>query len=639
MNNQTIIELREQDPTASNIEVADWSNTLDENLTIYENDSISLKGAFVDSVAQNSGRIVVQPDDESAPAGSDLKDKATISMRFSYYWYDWGMSKGTLDDRAYLPVNQKYPSGRNFVLCDKMSLGGSPIVEINSLNFFNRADPAISHLPRNVLDPIEIFFHYIAPNGKEQKLQFEIQEKVLVKGGFTGDGTGGNVVINQALIDANPNCITSGYVSFPFLALQNGIQGSNILPDDTVHPPSPEKNWKNPTGADIMRFEFLLFDFAGFQVVGNTDGDMYQPRLIDYSFKIDARDYAPDELARTLSKGFSETEQEQYIEDEYAVVDNPLLTTTRSLQVIGDAVVDNTNLPAGFTPLPAGNPNVVPYWVSEDGNTISNYNTNCDNYIVGTPQFDLQFNENIGAEGIFQLAQIHAPLVDADGNTICKCVDSGVQAGAGGKRVKYIANKNGGILINNLSPSYLWEKQMKFDTSKLYTTFNMISNQTIGGIPKLRVPTFKVVDGENATGHLKSIDIPYDKDTTFDLVKAFPYDVKSPLLMVINAEDALDGDTALDSGYYLVEIRSNFFTDKRNGQDTKKNIMGIVSRFYQQDSFTSAIDGEGSFTYIHKGDPIQISTFGCRILNPDHTLATGLKDNNTVFIQVNRAGT
>ena len=50
------------------------------------------------------------------------------------------MSKGTLDDRAYLPVNQKYPSGRNFVLCDKMSLGGSPIVEINSLNFFNRAE-------------------------------------------------------------------------------------------------------------------------------------------------------------------------------------------------------------------------------------------------------------------------------------------------------------------------------------------------------------------------------------------------------------------------------------------------------------------------------------------------------------------
>ena len=64
--------------------------------------------------------------------------------------------------------------------------------------------------------------------------------------------------------------------------------------------------------------------------------------------------------------------------------------------------------------------------------------------------------------------------------------------------------------------------------------------------------------------------------------------------------------------------------------------MGIVSRFYQQDSFTSSIDGEGSFTYIHKGDPIQISNFGCRILNPNHSLAEGLKPNNSIFLQVNR---
>jgi hypothetical protein len=642
MNNQTIIELREQDPTASNIEVANWSNTLEEVITVYENDSISLKGAFVDSVAQNSGRIVVQPDDESAPAGSDLKEKATISIRFAYYFYDWGTSKGNLDDRSYIPTNHKYTSGRNFVLCDKMSLGGAEIIEIFSLTFAQNADPAIMPDPKNQIDPVQFYFYYLGVNGQTVHLNFSIYQKVLATRGFTGAGTGNNFVIDQALIDANPNCIISGSISFPFVAVKDGILGSDILPDTTVNPSTPKGvpfKISKPTGADVMRACFMDFVYSSSNPVGNADGDMYQPRLIDYSFKIDARDYAPDELARTISKGFTQSEQIQYIEDEFAVVDNPLLTTTRSLQVIGDAVVDNTNLPAGFAPLPEGTPNVVPYWVSDDGSTISNYNTNCDNYIVGTPQFDLQFNENIGAEGIFQIAQIHAPLIDSDGNTICKCIDVGVQAGANNQRVKYIANKNGGILINNLSPKYLWEDQMKFNTSKLYTTFTMVSGQTIGGIPKIRIPVFKVVDGVNATGHLKSIDIPYDKDTTFDLVKAFPYNVKSPLLTVINAEDNLDGDSALDSGYYLVEITSNFFTDKRNGKETKKNIMGIVSRFYQQDSFTSAIDGEGSFTYIHKGEPIQISNFGCRILNPDHTLATGLKDNNTVFIQVNRAGT
>ena len=67
MNNQTIVELRESDPTANNNNVADWSNTLGDVLTVYNNDEISLKGAFIDSVAQNSGRINVEPDDISAP--------------------------------------------------------------------------------------------------------------------------------------------------------------------------------------------------------------------------------------------------------------------------------------------------------------------------------------------------------------------------------------------------------------------------------------------------------------------------------------------------------------------------------------------------------------------------------------------
>jgi len=640
MNNQTIVELRESDPTASNNNVADWENTLDEVLTIYNNDEISLKGAFIDSVAQNSGRIVVQPDDDSAPAGTDAKTKATISMRFAYYFFDWGTSKGNLDDRSYEPANQKYESGRNFVLCDKVSLGGGTIVEVSNIVMTNSHLDPTGGLPKNIMETLSFFFHYLNPAGKEVKLQFQIDEKNLAKIGYTGYGDPStNIVIDQAFIDKN-NAIMGGALSFPFLAIKNGMDNGalTIAPDSSVIPPSPtgEKTFR-PNGANYMEFEFMSFVSTKTEDVANTDGDLYQPRLIDYSFKIDARDYAPDELAKAISKGFTATATEQYIADEFAMVDNALLTTSRSLQVIGDAVVDNTNLPAGFTPIPAGTPNVVPYWCRDDGLAIANFNTDCDNYVCGTPQFDLQFNENIGAEGIFQLAQFHAPLVDGDGNSVCKTIDKGVIAGAGGKRVKYIANKNGGILITNLSPSYLWEDQMKFDTSKLYTTFTMLPAQTLGGLNGIRTVKFDVVDSVNATGSLKSIDIPYDKTATFDLVKAFPYNVITPLLEVINAKDSLDGDTTLDSGYYLIEIRSNFFTDKRNGAETRRNIMGIVSRFYQQDSFTSSIDGEGSFTYIHKGDPIQISRFGCRILNPDHTLAGGLKDNNSIFLQVNRA--
>ena len=304
--------------------------------------------------------------------------------------------------------------------------------------------------------------------------------------------------------------------------------------------------------------------------------------------------------------------------------------------MIGTAVVDNSKLPAGFDPIPAGTPNQPPSWVRDDGLAIASYNLDSDNYIVGTTQFAIEFNENIGAEGIFQISQMHTPLVDASSNTICKCIDIGVVASAGNVRVKYVANKNGGILITCLEPRSLWEDQMKFDTSSLLTTFTMRPSQTLGGLPNVRTCSFSVVDGENATGALKSIDVPFNKDGTFDKVKAYPYDVKTPMLMEISAKESLDSGDGLDEGYYLVEIGSNFFTDKRSGSSTKKNIMGLVSRFYQQDSFTSAVDGQGSFEYTHKGEPIQISSLSCRILNADHTLATNLKSNNTIFLQINR---
>jgi hypothetical protein len=230
------------------------------------------------------------------------------------------------------------------------------------------------------------------------------------------------------------------------------------------------------------------------------------------------------------------------------------------------------------------------------------------------------------------------PILDADGNELNKCIDLGVLPEADNQRVKFIANKNGGVLLTDVRPRSLWEDQMKFDLTKLLTKFTMQPKQDIGGLPNVRTVSFDLVDGENVTGQLKSIDVPVNKNTNFDLVQAFPLNVKSPLKNIIDAKDSLDSDTALDSGYYLIELTSNFFTEKIGGNQTRKNIMGIVSRFYQQDSFTSSIDGEGSFEYVHKGDPIMISKIGCRVLTPDHQLARNLKNNNSIFLQLNRSG-
>jgi len=651
MDNQTIIELREQDNSSTNYAPASWENTLSQNITLYENDSLSLKGAFIDSVAQNSGRIVVEPDDASAPQGSDAREKATIGITFAHYFHDWGTSKGNLTDRQYLPTAQTYTSGRDYVLCDKISLGGATITEVSEIIFKNDINKAITNpLTENIEDPVKFFFHYKNQAGIDTKLEFNLDEKLLkANSDYSGvgeTGTEGNFKINQKLLDV-PGIIKGGHISFPFLAIKNafgtGASAQTIEPDSSVSANvlnSKGKVIDTLTGDKFMKFEFMTFLSTTNEDVQNTDGDIFQPRLINYDFKIEARDYAPDELARELSKNFTKTAQELYIEDEFAIVDNPLLTTTRTLQVIGDAVVDNTDLPAGLTPVPAGNANTPPVFCRDDGKALANYVADCDNYVVGTSQFAVEFNENIGAEGIFQIVQIHTPILDKDGSTIVRAIDIGTTLGADNKRVKFIANKNGGVLLTDIRPKSLWEGQMKFDMTKLLTNFKMSPKQSIGGLNNIRTCTFNVVDGENATGTLKSIDDPLNKGLTFDLVQAYTATggdgIKNPLLSEINASESLGGDNALDSGYYLIELTSNFYTNKISGEDQKKNIMGIVSRFYQQDSFTSSIDGEGTFTYVHKGEPITISRIGCRILNAQHQLAKNLKDNNTIFLQLNR---
>ena len=655
MDNQTIIELREQDRNATNFDIASWENTLSKDITLYNNDSLQLKGVFIDSVAQNSGRIVVEPDDPTAPIGSDAREKASIGISFCQYFQDWGTSNAPaseLDDRNYEPVDQKYTSGRDYVLCDKIGLGGATIAEVSEIILFNQVPPNSLNpvgINQNYEDPVRFFYKYLNQAGKLTKLQFDLDETLLKQCGFSGvgqTGTEGQFRINQSILDSKAGIIKGGKISFPFLAIKNGMSATQtIAPDDTAKAPYMNERGKKVleylTGDQFMEMEFIKFLSTTTENVQPTDGELFQPRIIELDFKIDARDYAPDELAKLLSQNFTRTAPELYIQDEFALVDNPLLTTTRSLQVIGDAVTDTTHLPTGLQPVPPGNANTPPFFCRDDGKAIVNYVADCQSYVVGTSQFAVEFNQNVGAEGIFQITQMHSPIYDNNGNTLVLAKDLGSPgpSGAGGTRVKFLANKAGGVLLTEVRPANLWRDQMKFDLSKLLTDFKLQPKQTLGSLNNIRTCTFSAVDGVNATGALRSIDDTVNKTDTFDKVVAYTSlgsPIKTPFLTEINASQSLEGDSALDNGYYLIELTSNFYTNKISGENQTRNIMGIVSRFYQQDSFTSSIDGEGTFTYVHKGEPITISSIGCRILNAQHQLATNLKDNNTVFLQLNR---
>ena len=89
----------------------------------------------------------------------------------------------------------------------------------------------------------------------------------------------------------------------------------------------------------------------------------------------------------------------------------------------------------------------------------------------------------------------------------------------------------------------------------------------------------------------------------------------------------------LDSAYYLVEININGNEMLNSDGGGSNNIVGIINRYYSVSSYTST---EGGFTYVHKGEPININTLQIRILNPDRTPVLNLGTDNSLFLKLSQ---
>ena len=77
--------------------------------------------------------------------------------------------------------------------------------------------------------------------------------------------------------------------------------------------------------------------------------------------------------------------------------------------------------------------------------------------------------------------------------------------------------------------------------------------------------------------------------------------------------------------------------DLIQSNSTNSNIQAVIGRFYQAASYTSAYN-EGSIPYIYDGDePVLLSDFKVRILQPDGQLATDLGKTSTIFMEVVKA--
>ena len=231
----------------------------------------------------------------------------------------------------------------------------------------------------------------------------------------------------------------------------------------------------------------------------------------------------------------------------------------------------------------------------------------------------------------------------------------------------------GGIIIADLQPKSFWES-LGFDVPALsalpiYDTDNlsqcvgitttfagMLKFQTsplgtyqAGGAPYL-MPHFDLELGRNIIGNLGTLadlrSVENEQDfyspgigmpgnaagqPAAETGRSF-ISIDTTETTEIKAPNVVVGAN-LDSAYYLVEININGNEMLNSDGGGSNNIVGIINRYYSVSSYTST---EGGFTYVHKGEPININTLQIRILNPDRTPVLNLGTDNSLFLKLSQ---
>ncbi len=105
---------------------------------------------------------------------------------------------------------------------------------------------------------------------------------------------------------------------------------------------------------------------------------------------------------------------------------------------------------------------------------------------------------------------------------------------------------------------------------------------------------------------------------------------------IYNDEKSGGKDDHLTFGYFLIDINAQFNSEFTGAAYQSNDIRAIVSRYYEQNSYTIG-SGADSVPYIHKGDPVLLSSFRCRILSGDKKLAPNLESDNTIMMEIVKA--
>jgi hypothetical protein len=629
-----------------------WTTNLQEKLTLEEGDQLICRNSYIDTKAEAQQKIIIAED-------------TTLSMDFMYYANNWNGNKriysapnwGTDPASAKVPIDPitnvrvATGDGEMYIACNKTTAG-------SNFRFLRNITMQGVDIFDNV-GGFGIALRYKGVNGDINETIIELPKWFEV-----GSGTTKVIPVNITFDINKPADQSAPLVAFT-TKFVNGRQIAEL--QQPLQPP--------PAGSKGIFANTIIQPFSGeTTLVGN----LFAPAIRNKSVVLPKGNYDPTELCEAVNGLFTEAgSAAPTLQD---LNDNPLLISVGGRDENGDIANEGLNF---FVRMVDETTPVAELEYGFQYQSTTGASGSGSPNILGASQFVLEFDDNTNRFG-FQF--LHTPCyANAAGNDGGDVEVAGLASasqwttGNSGNAnpvlptKRFRVGKNGGILIQNLTPKSFWSDQLGFDleqfTKDRFGKDTTIANPNcllvnalskshaltgeeyaVGSLPA-SVPVFSVLpkDGVQMTSGFVGISSIFDKGNKFQkqIGQAAPAvdGTTSSTLGVIgqSTSDIRAGDGLLSAtsgtttfGYFLIEVAAAFGNNYINNEGNFKHIVAIVSRYYEKESYTSSTSAD-SIIYTHSGRPVMINSFNCRILNSDKSLAKNIGTDNTIILEVQKA--
>tara|TARA_R110000803_G_scaffold133488_1_gene200648 strand:- start:661 stop:2379 length:1719 start_codon:yes stop_codon:yes gene_type:complete len=513
-------------------------------------------------------------DSRSVDSGKVLLEKDTnLKATFSYYIRNYDISgKTDVNDVAWTTSDL---DSELYVLSEEITPGTALIEEVNRVQ--------INQL-REVFPPIlefDIVYSYY-PVGSAVRVPVVFALKI--------DGTKTPIIFIKDNIGLN----AVKKVGEPLLILDTRV--SDI-----------KKFGLDPTSLEVLTSPVP------------TAGTHYEPYTEEVEITLDAGSYNPEDLAERISQLFTQlTPDKTYLRQPTG---NPLLLNTESPEYVSLNEPLFIRFDGDVNPTSGGSPYIYKgafkYITGATG----------DHFFFGTSQMNLRYDE---ATNRFMWDYLHFPYYNSTGEMAVA-----MKAINGSADTFKLVNQISGILLNSLTatirstgePFDFWSGTLGFNLSDLCVFPQHKNSATLNA----RVPFYSRFElGEQITGGETGIDVIVDKTNIPQVPSLLNIEPTITQTFPIRASGNF-GVINLSSGYFFIEIQG-LNNELITNTDIKSHIFGIVSRYYENENYTSGTQ-EDAIIYQHVGSPLYLNELKIRILDSNYNVAN-IGVDNTIFLQV-----